>query len=147
MAQIVTENEADTAAIRIQAVGSGSFQVRLQEERASADGGVHVAESIHYLAMEVGDYPTLETRVGVTLDEVTHASYALDFGGAVGTGSPLVLTGMQTTNDATPCAIRWQESTLSNGGVSLFLQEENSDRQGGSAHGAEAVGWIVFGSP
>ncbi|MEM9015461.1 MAG: LamG-like jellyroll fold domain-containing protein [Verrucomicrobiota bacterium] len=146
-AQIVSENEADTVTTRVRNIATGSFQVRVQEEEASADGGIHLGETVHYLVLEAGDYPSLGARVGNSPNAVTDATYSLDFGGAIGTGNPLFITGMQTTDGGDPCAIRWIENSLSNTGVDLFLQEENSDGLGDLAHTTEVVGWIVFGSP
>lgn len=145
-AQVVTENDPETVATRIRNVGTGSFQVRVQEEEGSADGGVHAGETLHYLALEPGDYPTLGVRVGNTPDAVTHNTYRVDFGGAVGTEIPVVLTGMQTTDGGDPCALRWIESSLDNTGLDLFLEEEQSANSE-TDHTTEVVGWIVFGSP
>ena len=85
--------------------------------------------------------------MGNTPDAVTDALYSVDFGGPVGTGTPLVITGMQTTDGGDPCAIRWIEGSLSNTGLDLFLEEEDSDGLGDFAHTTEVVGWIAFGSP
>ncbi len=141
MAQVVTINGGQAVTTRIRNVGTGSFQVRLQEEEGN--DGTHLIETVHYIAMEeglfAGDAVTfLASRSG---NVVTHAFTTVNFGRSV--ANPVLLADMQTFNGNNPAALRHQALTSSN--VEMKVEEEESlDPE--VNHIAEDVGFIVVGN-
>lgn len=144
--QSVTNNDPEAVSLRIRNINATGFQTIAQEEEGSADNRAQGNETVHYIAVQAGDYSSLNARAGKSSNAATHNLYSLNFGSAVGTGAPLVMMEMQTVDGGDPCGLRWTENSLSNTGVNVFVEEEDSDGTGEFAHTTEVVGYFVFGT-
>jgi len=140
LAQQSSDNEADTTTTRIRNVSNSSFQVRLQEEE---NGGEHGTETLHYVAIEVGNGSVAgrDVSVNMTARSVAQNFVDVDFGGNFSGVS--FLPGMQTAFGSDTSVVRY--NNLSSSGASVKIEEETS-RDSEVTHTTEVVGWLVLGT-
>ena len=142
VAQAVTRNGDQAIARRIRNVTATGFQVRVQEEQAN--DGVHLFETIHWIAAEPGTGTTSagpRLAVGRTADAVTQAFFTIGFGGAI-VPNPVLIADMQTFDGTDPTALRHQNLTTTS--VQVKAEEEQSG-DAETDHTTEVVGFIAIG--
>ncbi len=129
------------AVIRLQNVGSNSFQLRLQEPNYK--DGWHKNESVSYLVMEAGDWTLSD---GTRISAGTHSSNRLTPAGFETInltgfdGTPTVLTQVQTFNESDWVTTRTQGQ--SSNSFQVAMQEEEARNNGG--HATETIGWLAI---
>ena len=144
----VASNQDPVAVIpRVIEVTSSDFRLKMQEEEAR-DGIRSNAEVIHYLAIESGEGTIGEASsthaYQVTTVATNQVPLLTSFSRAF--SSPVLLAASQTTTGFDPFVLRYR--TLSEQGVKLRLQEENSDGAEDYSHNIESVGYLVMeGTP
>ena len=128
-AQATTYNGRAAVTTRLRSVGTGSFEVRLQEEEGADNW--HARETLAYLAVAGGE--GVETGTIQSADGWVGARYS--------NGRGPLLAAVQTYNDPDPATL-WA-SPVYNGVTYLRLDEERSGDDE-VAHAAETVGYAVF---
>ncbi len=129
------------AVIRLQNVGSNSFQLRLQEPNYK--DGWHKNESVSYLVMEAGDWTLSD---GTRISAGTHSSNRLTPAGFETInltgfdGTPTVLSQVQTFNGRDWVTTRTQGQ--SSNSFQVAMQEEEARNNGG--HATETIGWLAI---
>ncbi|MEZ4266202.1 MAG: EGF domain-containing protein [Myxococcota bacterium] len=140
LAQVATAEGGESVVVRLDAVTTTGFSLRLQEQESG--DGVVVPERVHWVALELGASTVagaeMEAGRAPAVDEKDLVlNYATPFA-----AQPDVFASVQTFVDAEPVAIRVRTSAATN--VKLFLQEEISlDAE--VDHGFEAVGYLAIG--
>ncbi len=139
---VMSDNDGAAVITRTRNLGSGSFQIRLQEEEAA--DGVHATETVGWVAMEAGsgtnDGTTFEAAR--TPNAVTHANYALSFSGSYGR-TPIFLCHDDTFDGGNTCGTRYRNLTTT--GVNVFIEEEQS-KDAEINHISEVVSYVVWGT-
>ena len=140
LAQVASNNEADTVAPRIRNVSPTSFQIFLEEEEASP--GAHAAETVHWIAVEPGTTVVngRSIAVGRTGDVHRHPFLAVPFGGSY--ANPVFFAAMQTHDGGDTSALRIRNLTATS--VDVKVEEEQSANSE-TNHTTEVVGYIVVG--
>ncbi len=138
--QVVTENEAQTVVPQVMNVTTQGFEVRLKEEETS--NGLHAAEKLAWMAMEVGQVANIEFGLEVGLANVSSTVINQPFSLGFST-VPAVMSTIQTTNDSEPANPRFQN--VSSAGIEMFLDEETS-KDGETLHANEEVGYLAVTS-
>ncbi len=142
----VSNNESTPTFVRVHTVQLNRFRIKIQEEQA--EDGIHLPETVSYIAMEPGEGTINGRKVfaGLTNREVRHnwfnIDFPLDIGGApLFENNPLFLAGMQSAYSAETAVLRYQ--LLSNYGVQVKVQEETSvDSE--MSHTTQIVGFILI---
>ncbi len=135
--QLVTNNEATAATVRLRNVTQNQFEIRLQE--AESDDSIHVQESIAWMAIETG-IQTTDYQFQADTIPVTHGWATVSFAESFAS-IPLFFANMQTTRDADAATLRNNGVNWNNGKVRI--QEENSVDLNLS-HSTETVGYLVI---
>jgi PKD repeat protein len=140
IASISTENEASAVTGRLKSISKTGFNFRMQEQESNPQA--HAAETISYIAWEPGQgtIDGLTFAVSVTPRKVTDQFYTIRFA-EIFAEQPVFLATMQTTNDADPATLRWDN--LDRFGVEVRVTEEQS-RDSETRHKSEVVGYIVL---
>lgn len=145
LASQTTDKQAAPTVIRLNNISATRFQVRLQEEEDSADGGYHTSEAVDYIALSPGAATLNKKRIFVSRTEgaLSHqwreAAFDTSF-----TAAPFLLAAAQTAQHGDPAVLRYRN--LEPTKVSLLLQEETS-RDTELNTGQEALGMVVIGKP
>lgn len=141
LTQVATANGNAAVSERISNVTATGFTLQLAEEEAA--DGTHVAEEVHYLAVQSGSgrlvSNTLVFEAAASAANVTNAFRQLNFGAKV--ADPFILADAQTRNDADPIVPRYRD--LHAAGVDVRVQEETS-ADAEVTHGNESVGYLAF---
>ncbi len=138
MAQVTSENEGEAVVTQIRNVTTVGFEIKLKEQEAST--GVHAAENVAWLAMELGQTatPTFGLEAGLVpavSSVITNASFSLGF-----TAPPAVMATIQTTNNEDTANPRFQN--VSSAGIEVFLVEEAS-KDSEITHPNEALAYLA----
>ena len=148
-AQPLSYNSSDPATVRITDIESNSFSVQVQEPtliNQNTHDGVHGEETFSFLVMEQGvwelsDGTIIEvgtiTTSATTRSDWQNITFTHDF---TGSSAPVVLTQVQTDNDAT--FVQTRQRNITNNGFELALEEEEAYRDSG--HGAETIAWLAI---
>jgi hypothetical protein len=129
----MTDNGSDAVTSRQRNVSTDEFDVRVQEEAR----GNHVAETIHYVAVEPVNGSGIE--VGTTGNTVDHTPTEIAYGGF--DAPPAFLADMQTFDGGDAANLR-HDNRLA-GSVEVWVDEERSgDSETG--HTDESVGYMAF---
>jgi hypothetical protein len=139
LTQVQTYVDEAAVTTRQRAASATGFQVKVQEQEAS--DGQHAQESVGYIAIEPGSdiIDGIPLQASYTPDAVTNAWYSLSF--ARSYTDPVLVAGVQTTDEDDPAALRYR--SLGSSGVQVFIEEEKS-ADPGIAHSSEVVGYIVL---
>lgn len=127
--------ESDAVTTRIRNVTDQGFRAQIEEQEA---GGSHPAETVSWIAIEAGQNADFEAFV--TPDEVRNTVSSYNFVSTFG-AVPVLLADMQTTDGGDTATVRLE--TLDAGGVSLFIEEEQSANVE-TAHTNEEVGVVAL---
>ena len=137
-------NGGDPGNIRIQNVGSSSFEARFQEPNYK--DGAHITEQASYLVVESGEWEMSDgTRFSAgttTSNKLTSAGFeTISFDNSF-SDTPSLLTQVQSYNGADWVTTRTDNITGQSFDVSM--QEEQSLNDGG--HATETIGWFAIDS-
>lgn len=137
---IASTNDADTISGRIKNIGLTSFAYAFRKQESKIYN--RVKETVHYIAWEPGKgtIGSIQFEAATTVNAVTDAWYTRAFTKSF-TQLPLLLAGMQTTNDTDPSALRVQQVSAT--GFQVRVQEETS-KSTDITHAAETVGYLGF---
>ncbi len=135
--QLLTNNEATAATVRLRNVTENQFEIRLQE--AATDDGIHLKESVAWMAMETGEQ-TANYHWQADTIPLTHSWTTIPFTQRFD-NIPLLFANMQTTRDADAATVRNTSVNWTNG--RLRLQEENSEGIN-TAHASETVAYLAI---
>ena len=146
-AQPLSRNGVDSSTIRITDIQSNQFSVELQETtliNGNSHSGTHTTETFSFLVVEQGVWELSNGSIlevgNVTTEAITTSTWeSIDFNHAF-TNTPVVLTQVQTDNDASFVRTRQQNAT--NNGFDLALEEEEAYKSSG--HGSETVAWLAI---
>ncbi len=135
--QLITNEEATPATVRLRNVQATQFEIKLQEEEAN--DGLHQKEKVAWIAMERGNQAEIY-QMQVDTVSVTHGWTSINFFQSF-PNIPLLFANMQTINDG-------DAGTLRNTGVNwnnarLRIQEENSV-DANNAHNKEITGYLAI---
>jgi hypothetical protein len=127
-------------AIRLRAIDSGGFELRLDPEEALPRP--QLTEQVSYIAWEPssGCADGVCFDVGRTGDSVDSGGHWLPFG-FLFKAWPAFLVGLQTTNGGEPAAVRWSDGMRQ--GVAVQVEEEQS-QDAEMDHAREAVGYFAL---
>ena len=143
LATVTTMNDAKTISGRLKSITASGFAYSYQEQERNANK--HLDETVHYIAWEpsTGMLGTLRYVVAKTANSVTDAWYSGKYKSAFDQ-IPLLVAGMQTTNDASPVALRMRNRTTT--GFQVKDEAERSKNRK-TRHSVETVGHIVLDQP
>lgn len=128
-----TTNGADTAAVRAYLQDALSFNVKVEEEQSLNDEVGHANETVGYIAF--GQIKPFAPEFGEV--EINHDWSRVTFGQPI--NQPVIVTGLNSINDAEPCVIRM--TNIDTTGFDIRLQEY--DYLDG-VHGTETVSYMVI---
>ncbi|ACB49590.1 hypothetical protein cce_0239 [Crocosphaera subtropica ATCC 51142] len=148
-AQPLSRNGADPSTIRITDIQSNSFSVQLQETtliNGNSHSGHHTTETFSFLVIEQGIWELSDGSIlevgNVTTDRTTTSSWeTINFNHNF-TNTPVILTQVQTDNDAT--FVRTRQNNATNNGFEVALEEEEAFKNSG--HGSETIAWLAISS-
>ncbi|MDW3223358.1 MAG: M10 family metallopeptidase C-terminal domain-containing protein [Paracoccaceae bacterium] len=135
LAEVTSVNESDAVVTRIRGVNDTGFQTRIQEQEA---GNSHVDETVSWIAIESGLNSAFEAFQ--TPNEVRHLVSSYEFTNDFG-ATPVLLADMQSNDGGDTATTRL--AALDSGGVSLFVEEEQSANVE-TNHATETVGIAAF---
>jgi hypothetical protein len=141
MTTVASVNESDAVTGRMHSIDTQGFMYAMQEQEANSQS--HAAESIAYIAWEpsMGEIDGISFHVDRTDDVITHEFHTIDFQVA-SSGTPNLLTDMQTA-DGSDCAnIRWRNKTTTSVEVQIDEEQSLTDE---TDHTSEVIGFMVFG--
>ncbi|WP_107666987.1 Calx-beta domain-containing protein [Cyanothece sp. BG0011] len=140
-------NGPDPSTIRITDIQSNSFSVQLQEttlKDGNSHNGNHTTESFSFLVVEQGIWELSDGSIlevgNITTDAITTSNWETINFNSTFTNTPVVLTQVQTDNDATFVRTRQQNAT--NNGFQVALEEEEAFKFSG--HGSEIIAWLAI---
>lgn len=145
IAQTVSENETDTAVVRITDLQGDRFTFYVHE--APDQDGTHSGETVAYLVLEAGNWrlPSGELlRVGTLQTSktvgrlVANQWESLSFG-PLSSSIPILLSQVQTNGD--PSWVKTRHRSVAASGAQLALEKSEADA---SSHGLETIGWIAI---
>ena len=146
-AQPLSYNGSDASTIRITDIQGDRFSVKLQEtnlRNQETNEGNHLKETSGFLVLEKGIWELSDgtiIEVGTTTTDATTKSgwesitFNHDFDDA-----PIILTQVQTDNDAT--FVQTRQKNITENGFELALEEEEAYLNTG--HGAETIAWLAI---
>ena len=135
--QLITNNEAIAATVRLRNVAQNQFEIRLQE--AEIDDGVHAKESVAWMVMESGEQTENYHWQADTIP-VNHSWATVAFNQSFA-NIPLFFANMQTTRDTDAGTVRNNSVNWNNGKVRI--QEERSVDLN-LVHTTETVGYLAI---
>lgn len=137
---IASTNDAATISGRIKNIGLTSFAYAFRKQESKINN--RTKETVHYIAWEPGKgtIGSIQFEAATTANAVTDAWYTRAFAKSF-PQPPLLLAGMQTTNDTDPSALRVQ--LVSATGFQVRVQEDTS-KSTDIKHTAETVGYLGF---
>ncbi|MEL4898426.1 Calx-beta domain-containing protein, partial [Crocosphaera sp. Alani8] len=146
-AQPLSRNGGDSSTIRITDIQSNSFSVQLQETtliNGNPHSGNHTTETFSFLVVEQGTWQLSDGSIlevgNVATDAITTSTWEnIDFNHTFAS-TPVVLTQVQTDNDAT--FVRTRQRNADNNGFEVALEEEEAFKSSG--HGIETVAWLAI---
>ncbi|MGK7959950.1 M10 family metallopeptidase [Crocosphaera sp.] len=146
-AQPLSYNGPDASIARITDIQSDRFSVQVQETtlvNGNTHSGTHTRETFSFLVLEQGVWELSDgtvIEVGTVATDATTRShwqnitFNHDF-----TGTPIVLTQVQTDNDAT--FVRTRQRRTTENGFQVALEEEEAYLDTG--HGRETIAWLAI---
>ena len=146
-AQPLSRNGSDSSTIRITDIQSDRFSAYLQETtliNGNEHSGSHTRESFSFLVLEqgvweLGDGTIIEvgniTTNATTRSDWQNITFSHDF-----TDTPVVLTQVQTQNDAT--FVRTRQDNTNKDGFQVALEEEEAYLNSG--HETETIAWLAI---
>lgn len=140
----ITQNESTPTVVRMHSIDRSRFKIQLSEEQL--EDGVHVGETLSYMAFEVGEGTIGDKSISVinTGRTVDHNWSDIDFSArSTFDNSPLVFAQVQTMFGADPAFVRYRN--LTEGSVQVKLQEEQS-KDMETAHIVESIGALFIES-
>ena len=146
-AQPLSYNDADPAIVRITDIQSDRFSVQVQETtliNGNSHDGTHPTESFSFLVVEQGVWELSNGSIlevgNVTTNAITTSSWErIEFNHDF-TDTPVVLTQVQTDNDAT--FVRTRQDNATNNRFDVALEEEEAFKSSG--HGTETIAWLAI---
>ncbi|GEM_PF-5611839 len=135
--QLITNNEATAATVRLRNITQNQFEIRLQE--AEIDDGIHTKEKVAWMAMETGEQTTAY-HWQADVVPITHSWTTIPFRERF-SNIPLLFANMQTTTDTDAAVVRNSSVNWTSG--RLRIQEENSVDLN-TVHFAEAVAYLAI---
>ena len=135
--QLISNEEATPATIRLRNVQPTQFEIQLQEE--AANDGLHQKEQVAWIAIERGNQSEVY-QMQVDTISVTHGWTTVNFFKSFA-NIPLFFANMQTINDGDAGTLR--NSSVNWNNAKLRVQEENSISDN-SAHNKENTGYLVI---
>ncbi|MDJ0660012.1 MAG: Calx-beta domain-containing protein, partial [Crocosphaera sp.] len=148
-AQPLSYNGGDPSTLRITDIQSNSFSVQVQETtllNGNSHGGNHTTESFSFLVVEQGIWELSDGTIievgNVKTDAITTSTWeTINFNHDF-SNTPVVLTQVQTDNDAT--FVRTRQNNITNNGFQIALEEEEAYKSSG--HGSENIAWLAISS-
>ncbi|MDJ0601633.1 MAG: Calx-beta domain-containing protein, partial [Crocosphaera sp.] len=148
-AQPLSRNGTHPSTVRITDIQSDRFSVYLQEPaliNGNSHSGEHFIESFSFLVVEQGIWELSDGSIlevgNVTTDAITTSTWEnIDFNSTF-TNTPMVLTQVQTNNDAT--FVRTRQNNATNSGFEVALEEEEAFKSSG--HDSETIAWLAISS-
>ena len=146
-AQIASDAEYEPTVVRISSPDSDGFNLRLDEQEGS--DGVHLDETVHYLAMDLGAPigPNLTSwDVGQTPQAVRHFDYTIDLRGGADSDAAL-LTFMQSDYGKDTASVRLRSREDQVAGVdrfTIFVEEEQSGDSETNHYAPEVVAYAAL---
>jgi PKD repeat protein len=139
LTSVVTDADPIAVVTRTRNLGSGSFQVKVQEEEAQ--DGSHAYETIGWLAIEQGTGTNngRNFHAGRTSNSVTHDWYAVSLTGF--SSAPIFLCHDDTYDGGNTCSTRWRNLGASS--VEVMIEEEQS-ADSEVNHTTEVVGYLAW---
>ena len=145
-AQPLSYNGADPAIVRITDINSDSDTVTFKVQEPEYRNVFHVEESFSYIVVEEGAWQLANGAVlevgQVNTDEVTSSGWEQVQYSHSFTEKPVVLTQVQTDNEAQ--FVRTRQKDRDRDGFAVSLEEEEIFRY--STHAEETVGWLAMSS-
>ncbi|MDJ0846368.1 MAG: Calx-beta domain-containing protein, partial [Crocosphaera sp.] len=146
-AQPLSYNGADPSTIRITDIQNNSFSVQVQEttlRNGNSHGGTHTTESFSFLVVEQGIWELSDGSIleagNIKTDAITTSTWEnINFNHDF-SDTPVVLTQVQTDNDAT--FVRTRQNNTTNNGFQVALEEEEAYKSSG--HGSENIAWLAI---
>ncbi len=146
-AQPLSHNGADPSTIRITDIQSDRFSVQLQEtilKNGNSHSGNHTTETFSFLVVEQGIWELSDgtmIEVGnVATDAITTSTWeTINFNHNF-SNTPVILTQVQTDNDAT--FVRTRQKNASQNGFKVALEEEEAFKYDG--HESENIAWLAI---
>ncbi len=139
LATVASAHGEETVAARLRDVADVGFSLAIQEEEAN--DGVHVPETVHYLAAlpGSGNSSGLNYEVGL-ISRVTNKAFPNRLTQTF-VAVPRVLAAMQTFNYADTSSVQLRRLNAKQ--ITPFIEEEQS-ADSERAHGGEVVGFFAF---
>ena len=135
--QLMTNNEATAATVRLRNVSQNKFEIRLQE--AASDDGIHLKEKVAWMAMETGEQTAPYQWQADTLP-VTHSWTTIPFSDRF-SNIPLLFANMQTTRDTDAATLR--NNSVKWTSAKIRVQEEVSVDLN-LAHSTETAAYLAI---
>jgi hypothetical protein len=141
ISSIVTNNENDTAILRMKDLTNQGFYIAMQEQESNAWN--HAEETVCFIAMEKwsGVVDDLIVEVGATENGLTDRASTMSFEQQFST-IPFVLADMQTTNGSNPASLGM--SNLSVTDTTMTIVEEQSEDIEVSHTNSEVGGYFAI---
>jgi len=148
LAQTVTSNNTPAVTVQIKDVTASSFKIRLQEQQ-DGDGIIDPPEKVHYISIQPNQ-GELDGRKFLVHKRANCLSYIWwhtwhneDWTDLIGNIEvPIFIAGMQSCDEIDPSDLRYRD--LSESGVYLRVEEENSTNHGGIHWRSEDLGYLVI---
>ncbi|MGK7958520.1 MAG: S8 family serine peptidase [Crocosphaera sp.] len=146
-AQPLSRKSADPSTVRITNIQSDRFSAYLQETtliKGKKHSGAHTRESFSFLVFEQGVWELADGTIievgnintnATTRSDWQNITFTHDF-----TDAPVVLTQVQTQNDAT--FVRTRQKNTTENGFQVALEEEETYLHTG--HGSETIAWLAI---
>ncbi|ACB50264.1 putative peptidase [Crocosphaera subtropica ATCC 51142] len=146
-AQPLSRNGGDPSIVRITDIQGDRFSVQVQETtliNQKTHSGSHTTETFSFFVVEQGVWQLSDGTIievgSVTTDATTRSNwhnitFNHDF-----TDTPIVLTQVQTDNDAT--FVRTRQNHTTNNGFQVALEAEEAYLNNG--RGAETIAWLAI---
>ena len=136
--QVVSEKEASGVVVKMRNISVSQFEMKLQE--AEGDDGIHMGESIAWIAMEPG-INTQGFNLEVNTLGVNSNNSTLNFSNTV--EDPGFFTSIQSILESEPATVR--VNNLTNNNSTIQLEEETSN-DSETSHIAESVAYMIADS-
>ncbi|MDJ0845473.1 Calx-beta domain-containing protein [Crocosphaera sp.] len=146
-AQPLSYNGPDPSTIRITDIQSDRFSVQVQETsliNGQTHNGSHTTESFSFLVVEQGVWELSDGSIlevgNITTDAITTSNWETINFNQDFSDTPVVLTQVQTDNDAT--FVRTRQNNTTHTGFQVALEEEEAYKSSG--HGSETIAWLAM---